>query len=349
MIPLAFTFVITALWLILSPWSLSATLTLNGIILVISVVIALYSALKSQFWRLAHSLSIITGILVSTLLYIPALKDYQTISHNLPQTVSALFQIERNQYPTSTTIQIISAQEISTTTHESSDSPHLEKPPTITENHEVPANFYKALQGSTLRVYNIHPDIKASLQEGERYQGTISLRPRYFRNIPGDNQRIYQALARKEIGYGRFESPLQKVAPQSFIEHFRQQTASYFVQQFQHGSYLSALSVGITHYLSEKDWEYLRQTGTIHLVSISGLHLSLTAFYAFIIFRMIAGLLAIRCISPYKIAAFLSVIYCLELCIHCRLKPSHSTGGDHVLYRHVGPTDQSPDLQSSRR
>lgn len=289
MIPIAFTFVTTALWLILTPWSLKTTLLVTTIIFIVVACIAFYSLLKSKHLYTTTSFFVLIGMILSILLYLPTLKNYQIIALNIPKTISATFQIERNQYPTSTTIKIISAEPSN-------------------ESDKTPDSFYKALPHSSLRVYNIHSDIKSTLIEGEIYQGVVSIRPRFFRNIPGDQQRIYQALARKEIGYGKFEGPLEKISPESFIEQFRKKTANNFVKNFQHGNYLSALSVGITNYLATEDWNILRQTGTIHLVSISGLHLSLTAFYAFVIFKMSAGLLAIRRISPYKIAAFLSIL-----------------------------------------
>lgn len=289
MIPIAASLVITALWLILSPYSLITTLLLMALMAIPLGLIMLYCLIRGRYYEAITALFCGTGMILSLGLYLPALTAYQEISLTIPQTFSAIFQIERQQYATSATIKLLKATPVA-------------------DNLPLPASFYNALQHCTLRIYNIDPAITSQLREGEVYQGVLSLRPRFSKNIPGDSQRILQRLARKEIGYGKFETTPQKLSQKSNVEQLRQQTARYFRAQFQYGHYLSALSVGVTRYLSLEDWAILRKTGTIHLVSISGLHLSLTAFYAFVIFRVLMGLWAIKKIAPYKIAAVVAFI-----------------------------------------
>lgn len=291
MIPIALTFVIEALWLILSPWNLKVTITIAIIAFLLLGILTLYFFIKKYTLFTAILGFSVIGLVTSTLLYLPALRDYQIISLNLPLMISASFQIERNQYPSNSTIKLLKIDSI----------------PFINQDFSE-AQLQSALRNSTIRVFNIDPDLKARFIEGEIYQGKIAIRPRYFRNIPGDHQRILPALARQEIGYGKFEGNISLIQSASSVENFRQQTAHYFIENYRNGAYLSALSVGIAKYLESSDWDVLRKTGTIHLVSISGLHLSLTAFYAFIIFRISAGLLMIRTIPPYKIAAFLAIV-----------------------------------------
>lgn len=291
MIPIALTFVIEALWLILSPLSLEDTLTISVIIALLLLFLTLYYFIQKRYILTATFGFSCTGLIFSTLLYLPALKNYQIISLNIPLMISATFKIERNQYSSNTTIKI------------------LETDILFSEDENITSSqLQEAFRNSILRVFNIPSDLKNSFSEGEVYQGKITIRPRHFRNIPGDSQRILLALARKEIGYGKFEGEIKLISPKSTIDHFRQKTAHYFMKNHRHGAYLSALSVGISNYLESEDWDRLRKTGTIHLVSISGLHLSLTAFYAFIIFRISTGLLMVRKIEPYKIAAFLAII-----------------------------------------
>lgn len=299
MMPIAIAFVINALWLILSPWALSTTLNLTIVVTIYCLLIFCYTLIKRYANFAAILLLSSIGIILSTYFYLPALKDYQTISLNLPATINATFKIERNHYPESTTIEILTSKTAINNTK--TDPPiQIDK----TADHLLNS----ALKSSTLQIFNIPSAVKETLIEGEIYQGIISIRARFHKNIPGDRQRILQSLARKEIGYGKFESKIKLVQPSPKIEVFRQETARNFTSNFRFGNYLSALSIGITQYLTTTDWDNLRKTGTIHLVSISGLHLSLTAFYAFIIFRVTSGLLGIRRITPYKIAALLSII-----------------------------------------
>lgn len=297
MIPIALALITEALWLILSPWSLTITLWVNTIAAFSLLLLALYGTLKSYPLFGMTSFFIFIGLSLGLLLYLPALKTYQTISLNIPTTIKSTFKITRNQYPNSTTIQILTA-----------NLPYHQNSATIDHNSKNQEKLHQALKGSTLRVFNIDKKIKDHFIEGDIYQGKVSIKPRFFKNIPGDYQRIYQALARKEIGYGKFEGPIERLHSESKIDLLRKQTAKILVKNYRYGRYLSALSVGITDNLTPDDWNILRKTGTIHLVSISGLHLSLTAFYAFIIFRVIAGLCQLRSIEPYKMAALCSII-----------------------------------------
>lgn len=293
MITIAFAFILEALWLIISPFTFTETIVITTIIGLLFTGCIIYCAIQKWHYYAAFFSFSLIGILWSILLYIPALQAYQTVSLHLPVTVNTIFTIERNSYPSSTTIKILSATPISDTEF---------------TDHTTQEVFNQSLKQSSVQIFNIEQRIKQNFIEGETYQAAITLRARYFRNIPGDRQRILQALARKEIGYGKFNNTPIKVSSESTVHHTRQKIANHLVQEYPHGHYLSALSVGMTKYLASEDWDNLRKTGTIHLVSISGLHLSLTAFYAFIIFRILGGLIGFKKVSPYKIAALLSII-----------------------------------------
>ncbi len=293
MITIAFAFLLEALWLILSPFKFTEIIAITSIISLFFIGCIIYCATKKQYSYTAFFSFSLIGILWSTFLYIPVLQAYQTVSLHLPIIVKATFTIERNHYPSSTTIKILTAS-------------------TITDNDDLDNVTQKAvdhaLRNSSVQIFNISQTIKQDFIEGEVYQAKMTLRARYFRNIPGDRQRILQALARKEIGYGKFNTTPIKLSSESTIRHTRQKITHNLVQRYPFGHYLSALSVGITKHLATEDWDNLRKTGTIHLVSISGLHLSLTAFYAFVIFRILAGLIGFKKVPPYKIAALSSII-----------------------------------------
>lgn len=290
MLPIALSLVIESLWLILSPFNLQSTLIVSGLCLLSFLLLGSILFYQRRFYRFSICLFSILGISLSLFLYIPQLHHYQLIQQSYPLSFSATFEIDRNQYASSTTIKLLKIHTI--------DAP----------DDTQQESLKNALKQSSIRVYNIDPEIKKTLQEGEQYQASIQVRPRTYRNIPGDSQRILQALARKEIGYGRFNDTPLKIKEISAIDSQRNFIESHLITHYPQGHYLSALSVGKTQHLQQKDWNILRQTGTIHLVSISGLHLSLTAFYAFIFFRVLFGLLAFKYVTPFKAAAGLSII-----------------------------------------
>ena len=290
MLPIALSLVIESLWLILSPFNLQSTLTVSGLCLLLFLLFGSIFFYQRHFYRFSICLFSIIGISLSLFLYIPQLHHYQIIQQSYPLSFSATFEIDRNQYASSTTIKLLKVHTI--------DTP----------NETQQESLKSALKQSSIRVYNIEPEIKKTLQEGEQYQASIQVRPRTYRNIPGDSQKILQALARKEIGYGRFNDSPLKIKEISAIDSQRNFIEAHLLKHYPQGHYLSALSVGKTQHLQQKDWNILRQTGTIHLVSISGLHLSLTAFYAFIFFRVLFGLLAFKNVTPFKVAAGLSII-----------------------------------------
>lgn len=299
MLPIAIAFVLQSLWTILSPLSLKITLaiTLTIVSLLFTLSITLFYIKPSKDNR-ENSLIVnpITylllsiGTILSVLLYIPVLHSTHTINNSIPITLNADFKIINKRYESSATIKITQINNIQ----------DIENIP-----NALHANDFISTQ---IKIYGISEKQHQALQEMATYQALIEIRPRYFRNIPGDDQRRLQSLARNEIGYGKFLSEPQETEDISVIEQLRNRLTSYLMENYQNGSYLSALSVGKDQYLTQKDWEILRKTGTIHLISISGLHLSLTAFYGFIIFRVLAGLIGVKVVPPYKFAATAAII-----------------------------------------
>ena len=287
MLTIAISFVLTAIWLLLTPYNLCYSLIINCALILILFAVIVGSLYQKKYQIAIMAFSIILGISASIAIYLPALKDYQAIAHSYPLTISAQFKITSNQYESSTTIKLVKIVEIESSANEVSRA---------------------ALMESSIRVYNIPKTLKAQFKESEIYEGSLSIRPRYFRNIPGDDQRILQALARKEIGYGKFHGTPIRIKQSSAIELLRNKLEKHFLTHYKNGAYISALSVGKTDDLTQTDWQILRKTGTVHLISISGLHLSLTAFYGFVVCRTLFGLLGTRKIQPYKFAAVSAII-----------------------------------------
>lgn len=291
MILIALSLTLTALWLILSPWNSTTTefvLFLSITLLLFALIIAL---IKRHTRAIANNLFLLIGMLVALFIYPQYLSEYRHIQHYLPLQIESQFTILRNHSPTSTTIQITQV-----------------KMAQVSEGRDLSHPLPKLLQGAKVSLYNIAPELKATLQEGASYSATIEIKPRIIRNIPGNRERILSYLAKKTIGYGKLKTDPILISPPSTISQLRTHIASYLSQNYRNSGYLSALSVGKTDELTQSDWQALRKTGTIHLVSISGLHLSLTAFYAFILFRILFGLLQVRCVEPFRLAAILAII-----------------------------------------
>ncbi len=77
---------------------------------------------------------------------------------------------------------------------------------------------------------------------------------------------------------------------------------------------LVALAVGDTQWLSMDQWEWLKQTGTIHLLAISGLHIGLAAGIGFFLGRLCVRLATV--LWPYQhywliCPALLSIIFAI--------------------------------------
>ena len=325
MVALAFAFTLQALWITLSPYPLSKTLFITVMIITLLILtiwgINYRPFLYNQILRLEHGLPLISaplnylkrkiqesalkgtyfyvqrntqhqlfffivGIILSTPLYLSALNDYRTILQSLPVEVEAQYRVIYNSSPYSTTIEIIKPLSSEDFTNEQA---------------------LQALKGAQVRIYSLPQEIKKVFKKGATYQGSLQLRARFFRSMPGNQQQILRVLARKEIGYGKILSPPIEIAPPNKIENIRQNIAQSLIHNYLNGAYMSALSVGKSEALTQNDWQVLRKTGTIHLVSISGLHLTLTAFYAFVLFRVFFALIGWRRPAPYKIAALFSI------------------------------------------
>lgn len=77
-----------------------------------------------------------------------------------------------------------------------------------------------------------------------------------------------------------------------------------------HGPIIRALLLGVREGISEADWQMFRNTGTSHLMSISGLHIGLIAglMYFLLCFPLRFSSGALRCIPAAKIASLGSLV-----------------------------------------
>ncbi|WP_145590437.1 ComEC family protein [Yersinia aleksiciae] len=83
--------------------------------------------------------------------------------------------------------------------------------------------------------------------------------------------------------------------------NLRQQAISIIEQQlapYDQRQILLALAFGERKQLDTSQWALLRDTGTAHLMAISGLHIALAALFGGLLARVIQLLLPVRCIGP---------------------------------------------------
>jgi competence protein ComEC len=128
---------------------------------------------------------------------------------------------------------------------------------------------------------------------GERWRLTVRLkRPHGTYNPHGFDFEAW-ALERniRATGYIRQDpdnarlSPLVP-SPGYLIERLRESVRERFHAVLGDASYagvLLALAIGDDDAISDADWETFRQTGTVHLMSISGLHVTMLAGFAFLL------------------------------------------------------------------
>lgn len=301
MLLIALSLLLHSLWLIFSPLSQKGTLSVS-LSVVLFLLLFLLSALfryhrdsstklnnERRKWPLIYrsapyGLFILIGILLSYFTLYPQLLNDRAARTALPIEGEFILKVMRNspQY-----------RGIDLKLLEAADQPPLPY----------------ALKGKQIRIY---PEKKFSptFEVGAIYQLALKINPRDSRNFPGNLYQRLQLLLYGSIGTGTILAPdsIKQLKKSSTITTLRQRIAQNLLKRYRNGALMAALSVGKSEYLTSQNWQDLRQTGTIHLVSISGLHLSFTALWGFFILKTLFGLFAIRKIPPYKLAAALSII-----------------------------------------
>ena len=132
------------------------------------------------------------------------------------------------------------------------------------------------------------------LHPGERWRFTVRLkRPHGNANPYGFDYEAW--LIERDIGatgYVRQEKRLAKFVarPAYLVEALREKLAERVqgaLRGFPYSGVIAALLMGEQNAISEKDWRIFRRTGVIHLMSISGLHVTMIAgFFAFLAHRI---------------------------------------------------------------
>jgi competence protein ComEC len=130
------------------------------------------------------------------------------------------------------------------------------------------------------------------LQVGDRWELTVRLhRPHRLANPGGfDEERWLFSNGIAARGYVRpYPEPhLLQAADRYPLDRFRQHLAERFARLLPNSPYvaiLTALAIGDEQGIPQRQWEIFTRTGTSHMVSVSGLHISLVAGLLFILVR----------------------------------------------------------------
>lgn len=105
-----------------------------------------------------------------------------------------------------------------------------------------------------------------------------------------DTERFYLASGLDGRGYIR-QLVLHQPARSLSVGRLRQQTKRWLEDHFEPraAATLSALVIGDRTELSDQQWEWLRRTGTAHLLVVSGLHIAVMATLGWLLGRILAA------------------------------------------------------------
>ena len=127
------------------------------------------------------------------------------------------------------------------------------------------------------------------LSAGRRWQLAVRLKqPHGYRN-PGGVNREASLLQKhvRAVGYVKDDASNKLLAGNQYpfsINQVRQHLLEKIQSLLTDNHYLGfieALTLGVTHHISSEQWQWLRATGTSHLMAISGLHIGLVAGFVF--------------------------------------------------------------------
>ena len=132
------------------------------------------------------------------------------------------------------------------------------------------------------------------LLRGDLWQAEGRLRPPWGNLNPGgfDYERWLLGEGLAGSGYVRTGKPLRtSTAPADVRTRLRSTFADWLKRrEVQHAGIMLALMLGDDSRLSQTAWRLLRDSGTVHLLVVSGLHVGLVSGFLFIIGRQLARL-----------------------------------------------------------
>jgi competence protein ComEC len=142
-----------------------------------------------------------------------------------------------------------------------------------------------------LSTYNNAADPILTLHAGERWQLTVRLKQPHGSSNPNNFDFEAWALERnlRAVGYvhGKGDNRLideRVLSAAYFFEHLREKIRAHFRQALAQASYagvLTALVIGDQDSITAAQWQVFTRTGVNHLMSISGLHITMLSGLAF--------------------------------------------------------------------
>lgn len=145
----------------------------------------------------------------------------------------------------------------------------------------------------------------ARLHAGERWLLSVRLKPMVGLRNPGGFDRVQWAIANDihARGYVRNDPPAERLSAANAFDSAAVRGAlanrlTALDSANESLALVQALTLGIRHDVDSAVWDILRQTGTAHLLAISGLHITLLAGWAYVATRALAGLLLNRIQRP---------------------------------------------------
>jgi competence protein ComEC len=129
---------------------------------------------------------------------------------------------------------------------------------------------------------------------GQRWQFVVKMkRPRALVNEGGfDYQRWLLSRGISATGYIRQSASNTQLSPQQTypVQNFRSRIRSWILTHanFDAKGPILALAIGDNSFMSPEQWLLFRQTGTGHLMAISGLHIGLIAVFGFFLGRFVS-------------------------------------------------------------
>ena len=156
--------------------------------------------------------------------------------------------------------------------------------------------------------FRLHPDWPSQLayadwrlservKIGQRWQGELQLRPLSSRLNQGGFDRQQWYFSKGISAWANIKSAV----PIEAVFSWRQQRLNESLQQTEglaQQGLLLALGFGERAWLPDSEWKRYQQTGTAHLIAISGLHIGLAMLFGILLLRMLQIFLPLKGITP---------------------------------------------------
>ena len=151
-----------------------------------------------------------------------------------------------------------------------------------------------------------------TITAGQRWLLKIRLKRPHGMSNPGgfDYEQWLFANRIDATGYVRCKQDCQRLADNlTFHTWIQQQRQNLYLQLQPYlenspvSGLITGMTLGVRDDINPQQWDVLRNTGTAHLMAISGLHIGLVAGLAFWLFRRFSAWIGIKRWSPQQIAA----------------------------------------------